>query len=260
VAGGLARLRVLGPVLTLYQTALGVRGALRSRGSREPSGPPVPPAQLRARIGPSQPDLRVFLETGEQHARLIHTLLGRAGSTLETASPILDFGCGCGRVARHWINLDVAFHGCDVNTRMIEWCRQNLPGQFAVNQLEPPLPYMAGQFGLVYAFSVFTHLPERLQGEWLREVGRVLRPGGFLIFSTLGAYYAGFGRLTASERHAFDAGRPIVLFEGHAGQNICSAYHPRIFVEQTLAKGFEYIAYRAGDAEDPQDTHLLRKP
>jgi SAM-dependent methyltransferase len=154
VAGGLARLRVLGPVLSLYQTVLGVRGALRSQRFPVPSGPPVPPAGLRALIGPTQPDLQTFLRTGAQHARLIRALLGEAGTTLEASSPILDFGCGCGRVARHWYGLDLALHGCDINGRMIEWCRQNLPGQFAVNQLEPPLPYMAGQFGLVYAFSV----------------------------------------------------------------------------------------------------------
>ncbi len=143
---------------------------------------------------------------------------------------------------------------------MIEWCRQNLPGQFTINQLEPPLAYRDDEFGLVYALSVFTHLPERLQVQWLRELGRVLRPGGLLVFSTLGAYYARFGRLTAPEQQAFDSGRPVVLFEEHAGENICSAYHPRMFVERSLTKDFEYLSYREGNAENPQDTHVIRKP
>ena len=262
MADGLARVRMLGPALSLYQAALGLRGALRGRGPTQPGGPPVPPARLRAQIGPSQPDLQVFLETGEQHARLIHALLEQAGSDPETASPILDFGCGCGRVARHWIGINIEFHGCDVNSRLIEWCRRNLPiGQFDVNRLDPPLPYEDGRFGLVYAFSVFTHLPEGLQLEWLRELGRVLRPGGLLLFSTLGEYYARLGRLTVTELRAFEAGRLVVLFDGHAGKNICSAYHPQKYVEGTLAKGFgEYLVYRSGNGEDQQDMHLLRKP
>jgi SAM-dependent methyltransferase len=259
-ADRLARAHLLGPAVSAYQTALGIRGALSSRRTALPAGPPVPPAQLRVRIGPSHGDLETFLQSGERHARLVRTLLEQNGSDPEAAAPILDFGCGVGRVARHWEGLDVGLHGCDVNRRMIEWCRRSLPGRFDVNQLEPPLPYEDGTFGLAYAFSVFTHLPERLQHSWLQEFKRVLRPGGFLLFSTLGEYYADLDRLTDGERKTFDEGRLVVLFEDHAGESFCSAYHPRPYVEGPLADGFEYVAFRRGDDEENHDMHLLRKP
>jgi SAM-dependent methyltransferase len=212
------------------------------------------------RVGPSHADLDTFLRSGERHARLVRGLLDESGASVEDAAPILDFGCGVGRVARHWNGAGVQLHGCDVNRRMIEWCRRNLPGRFDVTELEPPLPYDDATFGLAYAFSVFTHLPEQLQHDWLREFGRVLRPGGYLLVSTLGEYYVGLKRLSDSERRDFEAGRLVVLFADHAGESFCSAYHPREYVEQTLADGFEYVAYRRGGVEEEHDMHLLRKP
>jgi len=260
VADLLARAHLLAPVVSLYQTVLGVRGALGSRHT-EVDGLPVPPAQLRVRIGPSFGDLDTFLQSGKRHAQLVRSLLEEHESAPEAYAPVLDFGCGCGRVTRHWRGLDLDLHGCDVNRRMIDWCRQNLRfGRFDVNQLEPPLPYGDGSMGLAYAFSVFTHLPEQLQLNWIQEFGRILRPGGYLLFSTLGEYYAGLDRLTEDEQQLFDDGRLVVLFEDHAGESFCSAYHPRAYVERTLSDGFTYVGYRKGDDDEQHDMHLFRKP
>jgi SAM-dependent methyltransferase len=256
----LARTHALAPAVSLYQTYLGMRGTMRSRGYVPPDDAPVPPAQLRVRIGPSHGDLRTFVESGAHHAALVRELIARQGETPESLGPILDFGCGCGRVARHWHGTDVGLHGCDVNAKMIAWCRRNLTGRFDTNGLEPPLPYEEGTFGLAYAFSVFTHLPERLQHAWIDELGRVLRPGGFLLFSTLGEYYVALDRLIESERAQFDAAQLVVLFEEHAGESFCSAYHPRQYVEQTLSRDLEYREFRLGDARDTHDVHLLQKP
>ena len=89
-------------------------------------------------------------------------------------------------------------------------------------------------------------------------IQRVLRPGGFLLISTLGEYYAGLGRLTDDEKRCFDEGELVVLFESHAGENVCSAYHPQAYVEGTLARGFDYLAYRKGNETEHHDMHLLR--
>jgi len=220
----------------------------------------MPPAQLRARIGPAHADLETFLRSGEQHAQLIRDLLHGTGSTPESSAPLLDFGCGCGRVARHWDGTAVGLHGCDVNARMVAWCNRNLKGQFEVNRLEPPLAYPDETFGLLYLFSVFTHLPGAMQLEWVREFDRVLRPGGYLIFTTLGEYYLGLDRLRPAEQRAFEDGELVVLFGQHAGESFCSAYHPRRYVETTLSQSFEYLDCRPGDDVETHDVHLLRKP
>jgi hypothetical protein len=63
-------------------------------------------------------------------------------------------------------------YGCDINPRMVAWCKENLQfAQASVNEVTPPLPYGDDTFGLVYAFSVMTHLPEDLQ-----RVGRRVSP------------------------------------------------------------------------------------
>ena len=57
-----------------------------------------------------------------------------------------------------------------------------------MNASEPPLPFEAGRFDVLYAFSVWTHLPPEAQARWLAEAGRVLRPGGLALITTLGFY------------------------------------------------------------------------
>jgi SAM-dependent methyltransferase len=236
-----------------------VRDAVRVKGRTESGGTPVPPAQLRVRIAPAQGDLELFLTSGAVHADLIQQLLSDFGSDVLIAAPILDFGCGCGRIARHWEGLEVDLHGCDLNPRMVDWCRTNLLfGRFDVNGLEPPLPYGNDSFGLIYAFSVLTHLPEQMQREWMREFERVLRPGGFLLVSTQGESFVELDRLTDQEQRKFDNGELVVLFEDQAGKNVCSAYHPQAYVEGTLARGFDYLVHRTGDEGMFQDLHLLR--
>jgi ubiquinone/menaquinone biosynthesis C-methylase UbiE len=75
---------------------------------------------------------------------------------------VLDFGCGAGRVLRHFAPEAEAggeFWGCDPYPPTIEWLKANLspPFQFYVSEARP-LPHPDGYFDLIYAISVFTHI------------------------------------------------------------------------------------------------------
>jgi len=142
---------------------------------------PVPPPHLRFRIG-ADTSLDKFLGIGRTLLGDIKILAGKAGREFDSFESILDFGCGCGRVARYLSKVT----GTDIDPEAIAWCRENLPGTFDVNDSVPPLKYTDSSFDLIYAISVFTHLPEDLAMRWLEEMRRILRPGGLIVTSTIG--------------------------------------------------------------------------
>jgi SAM-dependent methyltransferase len=225
-------------------------------------GLPLPPARLRAEAGPRHADAAYFLQSGREHAELIRNLLRDNGASIDKLDAILDWGCGCGRVLRHWSGLpDLSVNGCDVSPKMIAWCRQNLPfAEVTVNDLRPPLPYADSSLDLVYAFSVMTHLPEGLQHSWMRELLRILKPDGYLLISTLGDFYLSLRRLNDAEQRAFARGEVVVLYEGSPGTSLCSVYHPHEYVHEKLAADFDVVAYRPAADAGRHDIHLLRKP
>jgi SAM-dependent methyltransferase len=233
-----------------------------------PDGLPLPPPELHYLVsGNSELDARSFWQIGRGCVAMISGLLSSHGVRLEGLDAILDFGCGCGRMTRHFHAFGkTRIFGTDYNATLIEWCRRNLPfAQFAVNQLRPPLDYGDGTFDLVYAFSVFTHLPEPLQSPWLADLTRVLRPGGHLVMTTHGESVAR-ELLPDSEKKRFTSGLLVVVSAELAVRNDCNAYHPVEYVTGTLAKGLEVLELQPGSGVDAerrivsQDVYLFRKP
>jgi SAM-dependent methyltransferase len=254
---GLAR-----PAVRLYELVLAARSHAFAKRLQEEGGLPLPPARLRAQAGPRHADAEYFLRSGEHHAQLVRDLLQENGTSAEELEALLDWGCGCGRILRHWAGLpNTRVMGCDVNPKMVAWCNANLDfAEVARTEMSPPLPYADSMFDLVYAFSVFTHLPEGLQHDWMRESRRVLKPGGFLLMSTLGVYYLSLKRLTASERQTFLNGGVVVIYEDAPGTSLCSAYHPPDYVQHNLGADYELVAFRPATEDGRHDLHLFRKP
>lgn len=220
---------------------------------------PLPPDVLRLMVAGTD-DAEWFLTAGGRAAESLTAVLAKAGVALHQCRNILDFGCGCGRVIRHLRHLPADLHGCDTNPVAVDWCDENLPfGRFAVNALESPLEYDAESFDLVYALSVFTHLPRDLQSWWMRELRRVLKPGGVLVLSLHGD--ALLGHLNRAERSDYRAGRLVVRVGELAGTNHCAAFHPPAFVRAVLAAGFEVLnmAPEGATGNPPQDAWVLRK-
>lgn len=252
----LGKLRLLRPLYRAYEGGKALKPARRPGAG---DGLPLPPPKLRVLVA-GTPDAGWFLESGRLAVESIASVLARNGRRVEELASILDFGCGCGRVIRRWRSLDAALAGSDVNARLIEWCRQNLPfARFEVNGLAPPLAFNDSAFELVYGLSVLTHLPEDLQAAWMGELARVLRPDGLLVLTTHGERY--LERLTPAERHRFRGGECIVRFEEVAGTNLCTAFHPPVYVRERLADGFEVLTFvPEGARGNPhQDLFLLRK-
>jgi len=245
----LQRLGLVGPAFRAYELAV----ALRPGRVRANDGLPLPPRRLMVRVAGTA-DADWFLRSGRAAYDAI-----AAHVPLAEVETVLDFGCGCGRVLRYWRGHGGLVAGSDQDGPAVEWCRRNLP--FALcerNDLAPPLAFADETFDLVYALSVFTHFTAELQVAWRDELRRVLRPGGRLLLTTHGRSY--LPRLEAEERDRFEAGELVVRWGELPGSNLCSAYHPERYLRETLAAGFEVVAFEPEGAlgNPTQDLVVLR--
>lgn len=153
-----------------------------------PNAKPPTPAHLMVRVsGSSDP---FFYPSGRLALAQIRNLVEKSGVAFASLRRILDFGCGCGRVALSWQSMghDVDLYATDIDKETIAWCKANLAaaGTWDWNEGSPPTRYPDAFFDMVYGISVFTHLPEGLQFAWLQELKRIIKPGGLLVTTVHG--------------------------------------------------------------------------
>jgi ubiquinone/menaquinone biosynthesis C-methylase UbiE len=93
---------------------------------------------------------------------------------------ILDAGCASGRFSEVTDKAD--YYGVDVSESLIEIAKKKYPrGKFQTADVLK-LPFPQNFFDKVYSISVLHHIPsEEFQLQYLKETGRVLKPGGLLI-------------------------------------------------------------------------------
>jgi SAM-dependent methyltransferase len=158
-------------------------------GDRSPA--PFPPVELMRRVAPIGRDDRdaeaVYDAAGRDVKRFIVSQLPEDWTW--DGKRVLDFGCGAGRVLRHFLPeaSEAEFWGSEIDEPSVSWIEQHLsPPLHAVHHGEsPPLRAPSGHFDLVYAMSVFTHITD----EWsagLLELHRLLAPDGLLLATFLG--------------------------------------------------------------------------
>lgn len=126
------------------------------------------------------------MATGERH---IAEVMARAESfgLPQTHDRALDFGCGIGRLTRHMAAWFGEVVGVDISRPMIEQARlvnADLSNCSFVHNVRPDLSVLPdASFDFAYTNLVLMHLPSRRVAQsYLRELVRVLRPGGLLIF------------------------------------------------------------------------------
>lgn len=206
-----------------------------------PGGIPIPSFRLRQMVGPTDPEAFDNPSGAEVYAQY--------GVTREQYDSVLDFGCGCGRMARQLLQQNPRprrYVGVDIHQGMIDWCKRYLaprdpnfqffhhdvyaPGYAPRNtlQLGQPLPVADGQTTLVIAHSVFSHLFRTQTEYYLRELARILSPGGVAFTS-----WFFFDR----ESFPFLSEGPYCLFASEVDPTQAVLYDRKWFIEAVREAG-----------------------
>lgn len=147
----------------------------------------------------------------------------------------LDLGCGEGRHSIHLAKLGARVDAVDLEPRALKLAaaaarRAHVKVRFRTADALK-LPFDDGAFDVVVDYGCFHHIVKPDWRRYVREMRRVLRPGGHLVlsvFSTKFQHYPG-------ETHA----RPWLYHRNHYDRFFTRAEIPRIF-----APAFETVAIR----------------
>ena len=108
-------------------------------------------------------------------------LLNRLAEDVRGHGLVADLGCGPGHVARYLHDQGVRMLGIDLSPRMIDSARQRSPDiEFRVGDMRT-LDLPDGALAGIVALYSLIHIGEPEMGATLRELRRVLAPGGLLL-------------------------------------------------------------------------------
>jgi SAM-dependent methyltransferase len=114
--------------------------------------------------------------------------------------PVLDFGCGIGRITRALAAQVGECTGVDIAPAMIERAQRGDGGgpgcRYVLNERDDLALFGDGTFAMVYSRLVLQHVPPGPQRRYLAELLRVLAPGGIAVLQLI----VGRAQLSAEER------------------------------------------------------------
>lgn len=110
-------------------------------------------------------------------------ILIRFAREMGEGKPVWDFGCGPGQTTRYLKNLGLDISGLDLSGKMLDQARALHPDLHFQKGNMLALEFSNGSLAGVVAFYALVHFGEGQVRKALKEVFRVLQPGGLLLFT-----------------------------------------------------------------------------
>lgn len=213
-----------------------------------------------------------FIRLGTNIATNIHNSLRAHLGNLEGRT-ILDFGCGVGRLAMplfHWHKYPT--HAVDVSPWCVNVVKQRLT-DVNVQKISnlPNAPFADNTFDAVYAVSVWTHLPFERQWPWLREINRILKPGGIALITTSGYRALKYRREERKQQGWTGVSDDDLRLEGMIYKDCDPKHHDGVedkygyvahdpdWVKENWGRLFEYVEFKPAAIYGMQDINVMRK-
>ena len=160
--------------------------------------------------------LTLYFRNGFEMARTIEQIVQWRLGSFQHVNALLDFASGYGRLTRHLVTKlpKERITVSDIVAEAMEFQRT----QFGVNAIVSatnPHDFVCDQrFDVIFAASLFTHMPRATFGAWLHRLRSLLTPRGVLIFNThsVETFEWSTGVLPAGGDFVFDAARVYSRF------------------------------------------------
>ncbi len=136
------------------------------------------------RLAYRRPDMERFWAGGEE---ALDSMLDALGVSVASTDSIVEVGCGIGRITRVLANRGADVRALDVSARMIDLARAHNQDLRNVRWILGDGRTLAGidseSADVCHSHVVFQHIPEpEITMGYVREMGRVLRSGGWAAF------------------------------------------------------------------------------
>jgi SAM-dependent methyltransferase len=169
------------------------------------------------RLDYRSPDLERFWKGGQEGLDL---LLGELEVQIAPSDDVVEIGCGVGRMTRALAERGSSVRAIDVSERMLELARELNPHLDNVEWIQGDGASLAGidssSADVCHSDVVFQHIPDpEITLGYVREIGRVLRPGGWAGFQVSNA--RAIHRVPALTRMRLDL--RAILGRGPRGQS-----------------------------------------
>lgn len=165
-----------------------------------------------------------------QHARSLYPVLLEKLSHIPFQSA-LDLGCGTGEMLKLILQADhrKKLYGIDLSEEMLIVARSKLPdqGKLLLGDSES-LPFPDSSFDVVYCNDSFYHYPA--PQNVLREVHRVLKPGGTFLLGDCGQPFVGRIIMNVYMRHSKEG--DVKIYSKEEVVSMLSQFFHDVFWEQ----------------------------